>query len=62
MPLGEPTDPIGKDMVIDSKYWDQVPLPSSVAPSFETCNISRRYELEARVGLSYGKSGKSQVS
>jgi len=36
---------------IPSSFWDNVPLPSTVAPSFRTCNMSRKYELEIRVGL-----------
>ncbi|KAI9817260.1 MAG: hypothetical protein M1827_001373 [Pycnora praestabilis] len=33
---------------VDSKYWQSIPLPNTVAPSFDTCNISRAYELEVR--------------
>ncbi|KAJ9652253.1 hypothetical protein H2198_008493 [Neophaeococcomyces mojaviensis] len=39
---------------IPSRFWDTIPLPSTVAPTFSTCNISRKYELEVRVGLSSG--------
>lgn len=39
---------------IPSTFWDNIPLPSTVAPSFTTCNINRKYELEVRVGLSAG--------
>ena len=38
---------------IPSYFWDNVPLPPTVAPTFKTCNISRKYELEVRVGLSH---------
>ncbi|KAI7650761.1 hypothetical protein KC318_g16198 [Hortaea werneckii] len=37
--------------------WRGQPLPNTVAPSFETCNISRHYEVDVRVGLSYNGSG-----
>ncbi|EDN05267.1 predicted protein, partial [Histoplasma mississippiense (nom. inval.)] len=37
--------------------WDRIPLPTSVAPSFDTCNISRTYDLDIRVGLTHGSSG-----
>lgn len=39
---------------VPSHFWQNVPLPSSVVPTFRTCNISRSYELEVRVGLSHG--------
>ncbi len=54
IPLGEPSDPVGKEWKVPSRYWENIPLPNTVAPSFETCNISRTYELEVRVGLSHG--------
>lgn len=55
MPLGGRTrnDP-GKELEVDSKLWRQSPLHSTVAPSFETCNLSRHYALDIKVGLSYG--------
>lgn len=39
---------------IDPSLWKQIPLPNSVAPTFETCNISRDYALDVKVGLSWG--------
>lgn len=39
---------------IPSRFWDNIPLPPAVSPTFRTCNISRRYELEVRVGLTHG--------
>lgn len=38
---------------IDSSIW-RMPLPNSVAPSFEACNIGRKYELGIRIGIGYG--------
>ncbi|KAJ5782123.1 hypothetical protein N7457_003897 [Penicillium paradoxum] len=55
-PLGQPGDPAGTEWTIDPKLWNRYPLPNSVAPSFETCNIERSYELEIRIGLTYGNS------
>ena len=52
----------GKEMEIDDKLWNRIPLPNTVAPSFDTCNLSRTYELEIRVGLSYGSPGSIKVS
>ncbi|CAG8366341.1 unnamed protein product [Penicillium salamii] len=56
IPLGKPEDPIGTDWTIDPGLWNRLSLPNSVAPSFETCNIERSYELEVRVGLTHGNS------
>lgn len=54
IPLGDPSDPVGKEWKVPSSYWENIPLPNTVAPSFDTCNISRTYELEVRIGLSHG--------
>ncbi|KAJ5895573.1 Arrestin-like N-terminal [Penicillium taxi] len=54
MPLGKPGDPVGTDWTIDPNIWNKIPLPNSIAPSFETCNIERSYELEIRVGMTHG--------
>ena len=62
IPLGNAETPSGKDIEIDNKLWNHIPLPNTVAPSFDTCNLSRVYELEIRVGLSYGASGSIKVS
>ena len=41
---------------VDSIWWKQRLLPNIVSPSFTTCNISRRYELEVKAGLSWGST------
>ncbi|KAL4743036.1 hypothetical protein BDV11DRAFT_179414 [Aspergillus similis] len=63
MPLGRGGDSAGTEWSVDSNLWNRLPLPPSVAPSFQTCNISRNYELEVRVGLAHGTVGnlKSQL-
>ncbi|KAL3432487.1 hypothetical protein BDV09DRAFT_174039 [Aspergillus tetrazonus] len=63
MSLGRGGDPAGTEWSVDSGLWNRLPLPPSVAPSFQTCNISRSYELEVRVGLAHGTVGnlKSQL-
>jgi hypothetical protein len=38
---------------IDSRYWSDTPLPNVIPPSFETCNITRTYEVFARVCIRY---------
>jgi hypothetical protein len=45
-----------EEAVIDltAAGWQNRLLPSSVAPSFETCNIKRTYELDVHVGIGWG--------
>jgi hypothetical protein len=64
IPLGSPTDPVGTEVAINPEYWSGKSLPNTVAPSFETCNLSRSYELEVRVGLGYGnyEHGRDQLT
>lgn len=51
----------GKILELDPKLWNLLPLPNTVCPSFETCNITRNYELEVKVGLSWGSSRNINV-
>ena len=43
-----------KVLEVDSKLWKQRALPNTICPSFETCNIMRKYVLEVKVGLQWG--------
>ncbi|KAL0264359.1 hypothetical protein SLS55_000307 [Diplodia seriata] len=63
IPIGAPSDVPGTETPINPEYWSGKPLPNTVSPSFDTCNISRYYELEVRVGLGYGsyKPGQDQM-
>lgn len=62
-PLGNPQDgETGKEMEIDAGLWNRIALPSNVAPSFSTCNISRNYFVDVNIGLSYGTAGNINVS
>ncbi|GAM90735.1 hypothetical protein ANO11243_087800 [Dothideomycetidae sp. 11243] len=36
------------------ELWYGLPVHQSLPPSFETCNISRNYELIVRLGIAYG--------
>lgn len=58
--LGSASEDTPSTVEISAEYWTRLPLPPSVAPSFDTCNISRRYELEVRVGINYGNMKSSQ--
>ena len=51
--IGAASDPADTETVLDDYLWRGQSLPNTVAPSFETCNISREYALDVRVGLSY---------
>lgn len=63
IPLGSPTDPVGTEIPINPEYWSEKPIPNTVAPSFQTCNLARFYELEVRVGIGYGsyEHGRDQL-
>lgn len=61
MPLGTLMEGTTNEYEVDSKLWNRVPLPNTVAPSFETCNISRTYELEVKLGLAHGTPGRINV-
>lgn len=63
IPLGSPADPVGTEVAINPEYWSGKPIPNSVAPTFQACNLSRYYELEVRVGIGYGsyKHGEDQL-
>jgi hypothetical protein len=62
IPIGKPEDKLRTETVVDNQLWNQIRLPNTVAPSFHTCNLTRRYEMEVRVGLAYGTPGNIQVS
>ncbi len=55
-------EPDSHEIVIDTHPWTRRPLPNSVAPSFVTCNIIRKYELEVRAGIGYGGTQAKNVS
>lgn len=61
IPISNPGDELRKETVLDSGLWDRIPLPNTVAPSFHTCNLTRKYEMEVRVGLGYGVPGEIQA-
>lgn len=56
VPLGSPSDPVDAESILDDHLWRGPghTLPNTVAPSFEICNIERSYQLDIRIGLSYG--------
>lgn len=54
MPLQTSDGNAQSEWKLPARLWNQIPIPNNVAPTFDTCNISRRYEIEIRVGLAHG--------
>ncbi|KAF1935832.1 arrestin [Clathrospora elynae] len=63
IPIGAPTDAVNTEIPINAEYWSGKPIPNDVPPTFSTCNLSRYYELEIRVGIGYGsyRHGEDQL-
>jgi Arrestin (or S-antigen), N-terminal domain len=61
-PVSLPNDAVGSEFLVDSQLWDHLPLPHTVTPSFDTCNLRRTYDIEIRVTIGYGHRGDIQVS
>lgn len=53
VPLEHPSNKTNT-WTVPPHFWQNIPLPSTVVPTFKTCNMSRTYELEVRVGLTHG--------
>jgi hypothetical protein len=51
--VGLGTESSDQEIVIDDSFWRGLTLPNTVAPTFDTCNITRTYELDVRIGLTY---------
>ncbi|KAI0896642.1 hypothetical protein F4806DRAFT_495949 [Annulohypoxylon nitens] len=49
-----PSDPVDTEFEIPRSLWAEKRLPNTVAPSFRTCNLSRRYEIQMMITLSWG--------
>lgn len=61
LPIGNVDDAAGTETALKDDFWRDRPLANSVCPSFETCNISRHYELETRVEVRCGLSKSRKV-
>ncbi|RFU75475.1 arrestin domain-containing [Trichoderma arundinaceum] len=55
IPLCAPGDEVGKELTLSDELWRNRALPNTVAPSFNTCNLSRKYEIELKIGVCWGK-------
>ncbi|KAF2965554.1 hypothetical protein GQX73_g8023 [Xylaria multiplex] len=60
--LGSPNDPVDTEFEIPNTVWGAQRLPNTVAPSFRTCNLIRRYELEIKLSLNWGLPGAGKSS
>jgi hypothetical protein len=61
LPICKPSDTSESASVVDGNLWNHIKLPHTVTPSFVTCNLARKYELEVRVTIGYGYPGEIQV-
>lgn len=59
--VGKPDSPVGEELEADNSAWKHWTLPISVQPSFVTCNIRRKYDLEVSVGVSLGMQPQFEV-
>ncbi|KAI0095326.1 hypothetical protein F4814DRAFT_436576 [Daldinia grandis] len=50
-----PADPINAEFEVPPALWKDRRLPNTIAPSFRTCNLARRYEIEIKLTLSWGQ-------
>ncbi|KAJ4402054.1 hypothetical protein N0V85_005391 [Neurospora sp. IMI 360204] len=55
IPVSRLGDPVGTELVLPNDIWCNQPLPNTIMPTFVTCNLSREYQLEVKLGLSWGK-------
>ncbi|KAI1173119.1 hypothetical protein F4777DRAFT_463816 [Nemania sp. FL0916] len=62
VPLGSSTDPVDAEFEVPNSLWATQRLPNTIAPSFKTCNLMRRYELEIKLSLSWGLPGAAKNS
>lgn len=52
-----PQDEVGTEVVVPDTVWNHMALPNTVSPSFISCNLIRRYELDVKLGVSWGRPG-----
>lgn len=52
----EPVSMAGSTLTFDGRLWSQHCVPLHLTPTFETCNISRSYKLEIRLGIEFGRN------
>ena len=55
VPVGAEASTPDRELEVDSAVWRDCRLPTSVAPTFMSCNISRAYLLELIIGVGVGE-------
>ncbi|KAI1650156.1 uncharacterized protein F4817DRAFT_328421 [Daldinia loculata] len=53
--FNNPADFVGTEFEVPPTLWKDRRLPNTIAPSFRTCNLARRYEIEIKLTLSWGQ-------
>lgn len=60
--LPQPHRSVDTEFEIPNFLWKDRRLPNTIAPSFRTCNLARRYEIEIILTLSWGLPASSSSS
>ncbi|GFF39343.1 hypothetical protein IFM51744_04095 [Aspergillus udagawae] len=47
---------VGSVLELDDRLWSRHCVPVHLAPTFETCNLIRRFKLEIRLGMEFGRN------
>lgn len=55
--VGTPGDAVGMETTLPDSAWSTLKLPNTVTPSFVACNLQRAYEMELKLGLTWGGLG-----
>lgn len=55
------TGRVDEEITLDDQAWRNIPLPSSVPPSFVSCSIARKYDICVQIGLGYGNGFANNV-
>ncbi|KAK9370224.1 hypothetical protein V1509DRAFT_617126 [Lipomyces kononenkoae] len=63
LPMGTMTNPAPNvyEAEFDNTKWANAFIPSSVPPTFKTCNIARWYSMEIFMLMSHGPSGEADT-
>ncbi|KAI0387134.1 hypothetical protein F5Y04DRAFT_77501 [Hypomontagnella monticulosa] len=56
------TDAVDTEFEIPNALWKNRRLPNTIAPSFRTCNLARRYEIEIILTLTWGLPSSASSS
>lgn len=60
--FNSPADPENTEFEVPPTAWKDRRLPNTIAPSFRTCNLARRYEIEIMLSLTWDPSSPSASS